>query len=467
MPPSFLAMALSCALLLASPPAIATAAESPGYYRAPLSVSTTRDPDPPKYASRAPVKGPANWQGPAWLDLGLDHRIRFEYRHDDIRHPATGTDEPFLHRTRFYAGVHDVLDPFRFALEVADSRRWNSQWPDDSRDVNEWEFIRLYAELHDPDLLGHDPKGHARPAFLRWGIHNFEFLDRRLVANNQWRNTANTFLGFHSSLGAEINDWQLDLLAVQPIARRMHQPDKPIHRQWLFGAIGHWRRWSDVATLEPFYLALRQSATSSAQEHIVHSPGLRAYGIIGNSGFDWDADVVVQTGRTGDRSLSAFGTTAELGYRFPLPWQPRLSAFYGYASGDRNPNDSSDQRFERFYGFARPWSASEYAAFENISAPKVRLEITPHRKLRIDTGWNWYALASARDRYQPAAVRDPSGRSGRSVGQEFDFRARWQINPHLETILGYAHFSPGSFVSQTIRPDAADFIYLEVNVKAF
>jgi len=101
MPPSFLAIALSCALLLASPPAIATAAESPGYYRAPLSVSTTRDPDPPKYASRAPVKGPANWQGPAWLDLGLDHRIRFEYRHDDIRRPATGTDEPFLHRTRF------------------------------------------------------------------------------------------------------------------------------------------------------------------------------------------------------------------------------------------------------------------------------------------------------------------------------------------------------------------------------
>jgi hypothetical protein len=249
-----------------------------GFYRSPKSYSTTRDPDLPKYARHAPDTGWDAIKEAAWLDLGLDYRFRYEYRDDDIRRAKAGLDEPLLHRA--YAGIHDLLDPFRFAVEMQDSRRYNSNYDRDTRDVNEFEIIRLYGEWYLDSILGGDALGNARPLSLRYGIHNFEFLDRRLIGNNQWRNTSNTFQGFQGAIGQETNDWQVDLLAVQPLSRSKYGWDRPVEQQWMYGAIGHWRRWSDVVTLEPFYLALNQSAHGAVAERLVHSPGLRGYGVI-------------------------------------------------------------------------------------------------------------------------------------------------------------------------------------------
>jgi hypothetical protein len=165
----------------------------------------------------------------------LDTRIRFEYRDNDLRSvneaaPKTAllssnpkkifnqTDNVFLQRTRLYLGIKEVLDPFRFAVEIADSRRYagtNYRPVPNGDEINALEPIRLYAELHFDDLLPADPHGNPRPVSLRYGIHNFEFLDRRIIANNQWRNTANTFQGFHAAIGQDSNDWALDLLAVE------------------------------------------------------------------------------------------------------------------------------------------------------------------------------------------------------------------------------------------------------------
>jgi hypothetical protein len=218
------------------------------YYEAPRSNSTTRDPDPPKYAGNfsqswlSRLGGIYQPQHLAWLDIGLDTRIRFEYRDNDLRSVNEGdparsspfwrtptsqriynqTDNVFLQRTRLYLGVKEVIDPFRFAVEIADSRRYagtNFRPVPNGDEINALEPIRLYGELHFDELLPGDPRGNARPVSLRYGIHNFEFLDRRLIANNQWRNTANTFVGFHGAIGQDSNDWALDLLALQPLKR--------------------------------------------------------------------------------------------------------------------------------------------------------------------------------------------------------------------------------------------------------
>ncbi len=448
--------------------ALCSSLNAESFYRAPQSYSTTRDPDPPKYVRHAPETGIDFLKNAAWLDLGLDYRFRYEYRDDDIRRAQGGLDDPLLHRTRAYIGIHDILDPFRFAVEMQDSRRYHSRYPRDNRDVNEFELIRLYGELHFKHLLGTDPRGNARPAFVRFGIHNFEFLDRRLIGNNQWRNTANTFYGFHGALGQEINDWQLDFLAVQPLSRSKYEWDRPVEQQWLYALIGHWRGWSDVITLEPFYLALHQSAYAGVVERLVHSPGLRGYGKLGSSGFDYDFSLIYQFGQNGARDVRAYAGNVEVGYSVKHPWKPRLSLFYGYASGDRDPNDNQDNRFERFFGFGRPWSANDYIVFENISAPKARVEIQPHKNLRLDFGYSYFWLASSKDRFAGANnARDVTGASGSFVGHEFDIRARWQINPKLEAILGYAHFAPGAFVETQVRPGDTDFAYLEINVNAF
>jgi len=439
------------------------------YYHTPLSYSTTRDPDPPKYSRPAEDTGVSLLSEANWLDIGLDCRLRYEYRDGDIRRPDDRVDQPFLHRTRAYLGIHDLIDPLRFAFEVQDSRRNNGHYPPDNRDVNEFAIIRLYGEFYLADLLGHDTLGNPRPFSLRYGIHNFEFLDRRLIGNNQWRNTANAFQGFHSSLGQESNDWQLDLLAVQPLERNLSSWDDPVEGRWLYAAIGHWRGWSPHLTLEPYYLALAQSAHGTVAQRLVHSPGLRAYGNLGTSGFDYDASFTAQFGRNGTQSLRAWGGNIEIGYTLSHhPWRPRLSAFYGYASGDRDPLDHQDNRFERFYGFGRPWSANDYIIYENISAPKIRLEAQPTPQLRFDLGYNLYFLASDTDRFIGAqSARDPTGRSGPFIGHEFDARIRYQLRPKTEIILGYAHFIPGRFTETQVRPGDTDFAYLEISQRFF
>ena len=430
--------------------------------------STSRDPDPPKYVRHAPDTGIDFLKNAAWLDLGLDYRFRYEYRDDDLRRVLAGLDDPFLHRTRAYIGIHDVIDPFRFAVEMQDSRRYHSRYPRDNRDVNEFEFIRLYAELHFKDLLPRDAAGNARPIGLRYGIHNFEFLDRRLIGNNQWRNTANTFQGFHGIIGQQSNDWQLDLLAVQTLNRSMYEWDRPVEQQWMYAAIGQWRGWGEKMTLEPYYLALSQSAYAGVAERLVHSPGLRAYGKVTGSGFDYDVSYTNQFGRNGPRNVRAWAATAEIGYTLTHSWKPRVSLFYGQATGDRDPNDNTDNRFERFFGFSRPWSANDYIVYENIRTPKLRIELTPMKNLRIDFGYSWYWLDSATDRLASENnARDRTGSSGTSVGHEFDIRARWQITKKLETTLGYARFLPGGFVESQIRSGDTDFAYLEVSVNAF
>ena len=456
------------ALLSASLEASEPEKKSVSYYKPPQSYSTTRDPDLPKYARHAQETDIDFLRDLSWLDIGLDYRFRAEYRDDDIRRAAGGLDEPLLHRTRAYLGIHDLLDPFRFAIELQDSRRYNGNYERDNRDFNEFELIRLQAELFFDDLLAPDLQGNKRPISLRYGIQNFEFLDRRLLGNNQWRNTANTFLGFRGAIGQDSNDWSLDLLAVQPLEREQYRWDEPIEGRWVYGLIGHWRGWSDIVTLEPFYLALDQSQTATATDRTVHSPGIRAYGTVGKTGFDYDVSVIKQFGHNGTQNVDAWGGTAEVGYRFDQPWKPRLSAFYGYASGDKNPNDNTDNRFERFYGFGRPWSANDYIVYENISTPKLRMELTPTDKLRIDFGYSWYHLASNTDRFAGANnARDKKGQSGSSIGHEFDIRARWQLSKKIEAILGYAHFTAGEFTRNAVRPGDTDFAYLELNIALF
>jgi hypothetical protein len=442
-------------------------AQAATFYREASSYSTKCDPDPPKYAGPADASSWGLLNEFKWLDVGLDYRFRYEYRDDDIRRARDGVDEPLLHRTRLYLGVHDLIDPLRFAVELQDSHRYNSAYALDNRDVNELEIIRLYAELHFKDLLPADAHGNSRPVALRFGNHNFEFLDRRLIGNNQWRNTANAFRGWHGILGQEANDWQLDLLSVQPLDRLLYDPDRPADGKRLWAAIGSWRRWSDVVTLEPFYLRLDEWNVADGGR-VVHSPGLRAYGLFGKSGFDFDASGITQFGHNGSKDISAWAANAEIGYRFDDAWKSRLSFFYGAASGDRSPTDGEDNRFERFFGFGRPWSANDYVVFENILAPKVRYEATVSPTLRFDAGYSWYSLQSATDRFYNAANnRDQTGQSGTNVGHEFDIRFRWQVTRQAEVTVGYAHFVAGEWTRRLVRPDDTDFAYLELSLKPF
>ncbi len=470
--------------LLIHPAQHAAAAKSDehatSYYVEPGSYGTKRETDPPGYVRNLSTIGIKGTEDITWLDAGLDYRMRYERRDDDLRRPTSGgLDEPLLLRTRAYLGIKNILDPLRAVVEFEDARVYNSDFPRSNREVNEFELIQGYAELHFKDALGYDDRGNARPAFIRAGRMAFEFLDRRLIGLNRWRNTTNNFQGFRASLGQDANDWALDLLALQPLTRLMTDFDKPNQDQWFSAAIGHWRQWSDIVTIEPYYMALRQDADPSNgnRKRDIHGTGIRLYGWVGDTGVNYDLSGMYQFGRDGGQQHDAYMVTAELGYTFKQhPWKPRISAFYGHVSGDQDPNDNKNNRFERFFGFARPWSSDDYMVPENLIAPKVKIEFEPIKGLKIDGGYSAFWLDSDTDRFRNllggANNRDQTGNSGDFLGHGLDIRARYNLTPYLAANVGYTHFTFGDFTrnrqeaANGSSSDDSDFVYVELSFNA-
>jgi len=457
----------SLALLLAPLPGAA----QQSWFADASSYGTQPETDPPRYVRNLGTQG-----GPAWLDLGLDYRLRYEYRDDDLRRPlANGLDDPLLLRTRLYAGLQLPETPLKFVVEIEDARRNHSRFARDDRDVNEVEPIQAFAELQWPALLGADDRGNARPLRLRGGRQSFELLDRRLVARNEWRNTSNNFDGLRLTLGSQHSDWQLDAMRLYPVRRLLTALDEGDSERRFDVLTATWRRLPGVI-LQPHYLRLRQgpAADNGFVARDVRTLGLRAFGAIGSTGIDYDLALLDQYGSTAGRRQDAQAFTTELGYRWEHAWQPRLSWFHAGADGDRLPTDMVNNRFERYYGFARPWSANDYIVFENLVSDKLRLEFTPLPGLRVDAGFSRYHLDSARDRFPNllgggAAARDPSGASGRDLGDELDLRARVVPLPHLALTVGYAHMRMGDFVQARQRAATgsaardSDFLYIELS----
>ncbi len=424
-----------------------------------------RDTEPPRYVRPAHRTGLSWFDDLDWLDLGFDYRMRYEHRDNDYRRRVSTVDETLLLRTRLYVGIRDVLGPLRAAIEVEDARRTDGSFPRDDRDVNLIEPIQAFGELSFDNGAGQ-----GRPLRIKVGRQAFEYLDRRLLARNEWRNTTNTFDGVRASIGRVDGPWQADVLVLRPVVRRLQRLDTTSDTQWLVGAIGDWRRWSRVATIQPYYLRLTQDGARVPDRvtRDVHTMGLRSYGVVGSTGWDWDVDVVEQVGRDGGRRHRARALMVDAGYTTGHVWAPRFSASYLHAGGDRNPLDTGVERFERLFGFARPLSASDYIQVENVRAPKLRVEFAPSAQWRIDAGVSGYWLASATDRWSVTGLRDPTGRSGTSIGQEIDVRVRFPVGPRVAVNVGYARFWPGDFTRSTSgRATPSQLPYAELSLNAF
>lgn len=473
------------------------AAQSTSFHRRSDSYATNPESDPPRYVRRLSDIGVEAFKDITWLDIGFEHRTRYEWRNNDLRRVEGGEDNPIFFRHRAWLGIRDILDPFRFAVEFQDSRVINNKYVTTDQERNEYDLINAYGELNFKKALGADDRGNDRPIRFRVGRMAYETTDRRFIARNEWRNTTNTFEGFRLNFGREANDWELDLFGYQPVRRAQTKFDMSNERLWFFGAIGHWRRWSDIITIQPYFMGQKQNAdpngftAANRLDREIYMPGFRTYGKVGDL-FDFDVSYNHQFGYSGPLRQDAQGYTIEVGKTFNHPWKPRLTGFYGYASGDKDPTDGVDNRFDRFFGFARPWSADHYVVYENLKAPKIRMDLQPTQKLGFELTYGWYFLASKRDRMfdildgnisqtvrDPGFNRDRTGQSGDYAGHALEGRIRYQVTPKINTVLGYTHFTAEDFVKNRIaaspscatghahpcvdhRSGDTDFLYFEV-----
>jgi hypothetical protein len=95
----------------------------------------------------------------------------------------------------------------------------------------------------------------------------------------------------------------------------------------------------------------------------------------------------------------------------------------------------------------------------------LRVEVTPHPVLDAFAGYRISWLASSRDGWTTAGLRDPSGDSGSFLGSQVELRIRYSPLPkNLALELGGAYLVRGSFIDEVPMGKRANpvFVYTQV-----
>lgn len=134
-----------------------------------------------------------------------------------------------------------------------------------------------------------------------------------------------------------------------------------------------------------------------------------------------------------------------------------------------------NQRVDTFYGFNQPWSRNDYFSWDNVHAPKARIEFTPYEDVKVDAGYNAYWLENGSAAWTRTGLQDKTGNSGNFLGHEVDIRVRHKLNSYVDLSTSYARFEPGSFTraqdnstgTGPYTSQASNFFYFEVSLNAF
>ncbi len=232
----------------------------------------------------------------------------------------------------------------------------------------------------------------------------------------------------------------------------------------------------------------------------IYTIGLRMKSTPGKlNGFDYETEGAYQWGRDAGRigtaypntinggtmlDHSAFAAEGRLGYTWEdAAWKPRLGAEYSVASGDKNPNDHSDQSFlnlfptnHKFYGYM------DLFAWKNVHDPSLQLKLTPYqdktdpwKNITVELDGHAFWLFTNQDTwYRANAVTTvrPLNAAALSantyVGSEIDLIIGYQPMKWVKLQAGYSHFFAGDYVRETAAgtngQDDADFAYLQTTI---
>ncbi|MDP5053378.1 MAG: alginate export family protein [Congregibacter sp.] len=394
-----------------------------------------------------------------WSASGMV-RLRTEYLKDSFRLVAPEHDHQQFARSEL--DLRYRAPGWSFQLEVQDSRAWGAKRlsPVGTDDVNSLEPINLKFSR----------QWQLRPdteTSLSVGRMTMDYGSRRLLARNNFRNTSNAFQGVHLSHRSVSS--QAALFYTLPLQRRPDGFDPQSLR-------GNEFAWDKAGSGERFwgmhydyeYKALGTvwagyifgSELSDGPDRPVADRDLTTAGsrlTWQGARMDLEAEAAYQWGESLSGALSAptplldhraWFAHAHAGVDLGPVVNLRLS--YDHATGDRDPFDGRNERFDRLYG-ARAFDLGPSGIFgaavrSNLRSPGVRVLWKPTDQHTWLLSHRWLVLDSPRDFFVTGARRDISGDSGRDLGRQWELRWRWNPGSAAFTVdVGGAYLDKGDY----------------------
>lgn len=382
---------------------------------------------------------------PAWIDLGFEHRTRFETYDRPWRssQPLGRTDPQIQQRSRVRLGIN--VKVFRFFFEGQDSRI-HLQDPGDfvtTASKNEMDILQLFVST-----TAHNIFGTGLRSDLHVGRLTMDVGKRRLIARNDFRNTANAFDGVHAQL-AKGNAWRIRAFLAEPVLRDDVRLDEQSKRNVFWGVYGETNQ-AQWLNLNAYYFGLNdQRSVAVNMQRTFSTFGGRVYKKPTKGQVDYEVETVWQMGKRGTIDHFAHFQHIDLGYSFNFSGSPQVTVFYDYASGDGNATDSQSSNFDTLFG-ARRFEYSPTGNFgpffrTNLSSPGWRVIVVPCKGWKVQLKHRIWYLATSRGAFASNGLRDATGGSGNFLGHDVELRAQWKINDNLEFDAGYDHWFKGSY----------------------
>ena len=413
------------------------------------------------------------------------HSTRYEHLWNPFQPDAPGDDAALSLRTILLAQFGS--DALTAGIEVADSRVYlaDDNTPLGTSHVNPIDLLQAYVTAVVPNVLtdGSDLR-------MKLGRQTMDAGSRRFVARNRFRNTINSRTGIDLEWTAP-NQTAVRAFLTVPVDRRVesiadNKPKLDIERfeSVFWGVVLGSRTWRHGirAELEVFGVHERDSEVYQTRNRNFVTPGFRILRAPAPRLIDFEIESVVQVGtsrRTSqqddltDLSHRAYFAHLALGYSLPGTLHPRLVLQYDHATGDEEPTDDSNGRFDTLYGARRfeYGPTGIYGAFarSNVTSPGLRVELSPSSEVRGFVGYRSVWLAQARDAWTTTGVVDLDGLSGKHLGHQIEGRFRWQILPaNMSFETGFAHLWLGDFPKHAPNgipnPNNPTFLYTQLSV---
>lgn len=424
-------------------------------------------------------------RAPAGFDVSANVRLRYETITGEARAGVPADEASTQLRSMLHASYR--AGPLTLSASLFDSRALDAPIPSalSTSEVNAFEPVEAYAALDFGDAARKGLYGR-----LALGRQTAELQSRRLIANDDFRNTTNGFTGVRLDL-ADGARWSLTAFYFLPQQRLPDDAAALRKGHAILDREGFDTRLWGATLARPhllgridgdvgvYRLEERDRPGRATRDRRLTTVTARLLAPPATGRFDGEVEFIGQTGSIAANAtpgaprlgVRAWFGHARIGYKWGGGWAPHVMIEADYASGDRR--DGTFRRFDTLYGMRRadfaPAGLYSTVSRSNLIAVGPRLEATPWRRadalLTIKKLW----LASARDAFGSTGVIDPSGRSGRDAGWQADARVRyWAIPRRLQLEADGVFLAKGQFLADAPnRSTNRDTAYLALNASVF
>lgn len=396
--------------------------------------------------------------------FGIEDQTRFEYRDNNFdfnnRLDTVNDDAWLLNRFRLGVQVKPV-EWLTFYTQAQDSREYDSNRADipgrlGAEGDNPFDLRQAWIEIGD---------GKSSPLTLKAGRQVLLYGDQRLIGPLEWNNLSRTFDAAKVRWTGEGGLW-VDAFVSSVVVADRYGFDESDWDSSLSGVYAHLPTF-EIQDTEWYALYFDDT---NRNDHFV-TLGTHWKSVPGKLGpWDYESELVAQSGTAAGQDLQAFASYVEGGYTFEAPWQPRLGLEYSYGSGDGNPGDGINGSFQNLFPTNHPhYGFMDAFSWSNLHDVALHLSAKPAEKLTTSLDLHLFWLDDTADTWRRAnattIVRPASPGADSFAGSEIDVLASYLVSKNFTLTAGYTHFFAGTYLSDTGASSDADFLYVMSGIK--